>query len=405
MNYKFFIAKRYLFSKKDTRFVSFITYMSVLGVALGVAALIISVSILNGFEKEISDKISRLVSHIQISSFETGGIKNYDSIANKIRSNVKIINNIVPYIQREAVIRAKGKVEGIIIKGITNDLQSTFERMKILQGSGDLNPYDTIFSSLIIGDKLANKLSLNVDDKAIIFGLKGLPSPENLPKIKQFRIKGIYETGLREYDDLIIYTDLNTLQKFFNMESTVTAIEISLTDVTKVNEVAEYLKKILRYPFYIRTMYQIHKELFTWVELQKAPTPFILGLIIIVATFNIVGTLLMLVIEKTHSIGVLKALGCSNTEIMKIFIYDGFIIGFLGIVLGNIIGIGLLLLEMNLKFFRLPEQYYVKSVPIIIQADYVILISLITAALIFLATLIPSFIASRFDPVKSIRFA
>lgn len=405
MNYKFFIAKRYLFSKKDTKFISFITYMSVLGVALGVAALIITVSILNGFEKEISEKISRLVSHIQISSFETGGIKNYDTVANKIKSNVKIIHNIVPYIQREAVIRAKGKVEGIIVKGITNDLQATFERVKILKGSGDLNPYDSIYSSLIIGDKLANKLSLDVGDKAIIFGLKGLPSPENLPKIKQFKLKGIYESGLREYDDLIIYTDLNTLQRFFNMDSTVSAIEVSLTDVSKVNEVAEYLKKILRYPLHTRTMYQIHKELFTWVELQKAPTPFILGLIIIVATFNIVGTLLMLVLEKTHSIGVLKALGCSNGEIMKIFIYDGIIIGFLGIVLGNILGIGLLLLELKFKFFRLPEQYYVKNVPIILQADYIILISVITAFLIFLATLVPSYIASRFEPVKSIKFA
>ncbi len=258
---------------------------------------------------------------------------------------------------------------------------------------------------MIIGDKLANKLSLEVGDKAIIFGLKGLPSPDNLPKIKQFKIKGIYETGLKEYDDLIIYSDLNTVQKFFNMDSTVTAIELSLTDVNKVNEVAEYLKKILRYPLHIRTMYQIHKELFTWVELQKAPTPFILGLIIIVATFNIVGTLLMLVIEKTHSIGILKALGCSNRGIMKIFIYNGFIIGFLGILLGNIIGIGLSILEMNFKFFRLPEQYYVKNVPISLQLDIILIISVITAFLIFLATLIPSYIASKYEPVKSIRFA
>lgn len=405
MNYKFFIAKRYLFSRKDSRFISFITYMSIFGIALGVAALIITISILNGFEKEITDKVSKLVSHIQISSFETDGIRNYDTVVNKITKNVKILNNINPFIQKEAVLRAKGKVEGIIIKGISNNLQSSFERMKIIKGSDDLNPYDTIFSSLIIGDKLANKLSLDVGDKAIIFGLKGLPSPENLPKIKQFKIKGIYESGLREYDDLIIYTDLKTLQRFFNMDSTVTSIELSLSDVSKVVETSELLKSVLRYPYHVRTMYQIHKELFTWVELQKAPTPFILGLIIIVATFNIVGTLLMLVLEKTHSIGILKSLGCNNWDIMKIFIFDGFIIGFLGIFLGNIIGIGLSLLEMKLKFFRLPEQYYVKNVPILLQADFIILISLITAILIFFATLIPSYIASKFEPVKSIRFA
>ncbi len=145
MNYKFFIAKRYLFSKKDTKFVSFITYMSIFGVALGVAALIITVSILNGFEKEITDKVSKLVSHIQISSFETSGIKNYDSIVNKVQSNVKILKNIVPYVQKEAVIRAKGKVEGIIVKGISNDLNVSFERMKIIDGSGDLTPMIRFF--------------------------------------------------------------------------------------------------------------------------------------------------------------------------------------------------------------------------------------------------------------------
>jgi lipoprotein-releasing system permease protein len=140
------------------------------------------------------------------------------------------------------------------------------------------------------------------------------------------------------------------------------------------------------------------------VELQKAPTPIILGLIIIVATFNIIGTLLMLVLEKTQSIGILKAVGCSNGKIMKIFIFDGMIIGILGVVLGNIIGLGLSFIELNFRFFTLPDQYYMKSVPILLQPEYIIFISIITMVLVFLATLIPSYIASRFDPVKSIRF-
>lgn len=404
MNFKYFIAKRYLFSKKDSKFVSFITYISILGVALGVATLIITVSILNGFEKEIKEKVSGLVSHIQISSFNNDGLRGYDTTITFIKDNIRDISSIAPFFQKEAVLRYKGAIEGVMVKAVPPGYEVTNSRMSIISGSTDLNPVDSTFSKILVGDKLANKLGIETGSKVIVFGLRGIPSPANQPKIKQFIVSGIYETGLREYDDLLVYTDLNTAQKLFNSDSVVTAIELSVTDINNVERVASTLKHILRYPHYTRTMYQLYKELFTWVELQKAPTPIILGLIIIVATFNIIGTLLMLVLEKTQSIGVLKAVGCSNLKIMKIFIFDGLIIGIFGIIIGNIIGLGLSFLEMNFRFFKLPEQYYMKSVPILLQPEYIVTISLITLILVFLATLIPSYIASRFDPVKSIRF-
>jgi lipoprotein-releasing system permease protein len=148
----------------------------------------------------------------------------------------------------------------------------------------------------------------------------------------------------------------------------------------------------------------MYRGLFSWVELQKAPTPIILGLIIIVATFNIVGTLLMLILEKTQSIGVLKALGSSKITIMKIFVTDGLIIGVMGIIFGNISGLGICLLELKYKFFSLPEQYYMKNVPILIQPENMLLISMITLFLTLIVTLVPSYLASRVNPVKSIRF-
>lgn len=405
MNYKYFISKRYLFSKKDSKFVSFITYISILGISLGVATLIIAVSILNGFEKEIREKVSGLVSHIQISSFKPEGLANYKNTINIVRENIPGIKSIAPFVQKEAVIRYKGTIEGIMLKGIDINTDLSSGRTKIIDGSQNLDPIDSTFSRLIIGDKLASKLGIKIDDKVIVFGLKGIPSPVNQPKIKQFKISGIYESGLREYDDLLIYTDIATAQELFNMDSLVTAVELSLYDSEKINETTDEIRNILRHPHYTRSMYQLYKELFTWVALQKAPTPIILGLIIIVASFNIIGTLLMLVLEKTQSIGILKSLGCNGMDIMKIFIIDGMIIGVLGIIIGNIIGIGLSLLELHFKFFKLPEQYYMKNVPILLKPELIILISLITVVLIFLATIIPAFIASRFDPVKSIRFS
>jgi len=404
MNFKLFIAKRYLFSKKDAKFVSFITYISIIGISLGVATLIIAISILNGFEKEIKEKVAGLVSHIQISSFEQNGLKGYDTTISYIKERIPDITKIDAFLQKEAVLRYKGNIEGIMVKGIPSGTEISQARTKIVSGSGDIQPADTIFSKLLIGDKLANKLGLQTGNKVIIFGLKGIPSPANQPEIKQFLISGIYESGLREYDDLIVYTDITTAQKIFNMDSTITAIEISIKNLEKVDKVAATLKHILRYPHYTRTMYQLYRELFTWVELQQAPTPVILGLIILVATFNIIGTLLMLILEKTQSIGILKSLGCSNVKIMKIFVYDGLIIGIFGVFIGIVVGLGLSYLELYFKFFKLPEQYYMKSVPILLQYEYIIGISLITMFLVFIATLIPSYIASRFDPVKSIRF-
>lgn len=404
MNYKFYIAKRFLFSKKESRFISFITYFSILGVTLGVAALIIAVSILNGFEKEIKEKVAGLVSHIQITSFFPEGVENPDEIISLLKDKIPDITGISPYVQKEAVIRYKDKVEGIILKGINPLSDVSTSRNKIIRGEPNLINKDTIFSSLIIGDKLAKKLGVDIGNKVVIFGLTGIPSPFNQPKLKQFIVTGIYETGLRDYDDVLIYTDLRTAQRLFSFRNNVSGIEMKIADIDKVEEVVTQIKRYVDYPNYPRSLYKIYRGLFSWVELQKAPTPVILALIIVVAVFNIVGTLLMLILEKTQSIGILKSLGTSPADIRSIFLLDGLIIGFIGTLLGIVLGVGLSLLELKFRFFKLPDFYYMKSVPILLETDKILLISAITLVLVFIATLIPSHIASKFEPIKSLRF-
>lgn len=404
MNYKYFIAKRYLFSKKDSKFISFITYISIFGVTLGVATLIVAISILSGFEKEILNKVAGLVSHIQIHSFKPEGVKNYNDVISTINDSIPDITAVTAYVQREAVIRFKENVEGIMLKGVIQETDLSSTRYNIIKGEYSIQPVDTIFSRLIVGDKLAEKLNIQIGSKVIVFGLQGIPSPLNPPKIKQFIVSGIYETGLRDYDDILIYTDLKTTQSLFNYDDYVTGIELNVKDIENVEASVSKIKQVLGYPFYPRSLFKLYKGLFTWVELQKAPTPIVLGLIIIVASFNIVGTLLMLVLEKTQSVGILKSLGASRNDIMQIFIYDGIIIGLIGIVLGNILGLGIAIAELKFKFFSLPELYYMKSVPILIVPEYIVFISIITIILVFLATLIPAYLASKFDPVKSIRF-
>lgn len=404
MAFNYFVAKRFLFSNKGSKFISFITYISIIGIALGVSTLIIAISILNGFETEIKKKVSGLVSHIQITSFKAEGVFDYENTITAIKENIPELTGISPYVQKEAVLRTKSSVEGVILKGIDISRDVSTKRNIILSGEYNLQPIDTIFSRLVIGDKLAQKLNLTVGQKVIIFGLTGIPSPFNQPKIKQFIISGVYESGLKDYDDILIYTNLETAQKLAELNSNVTGIEMNISDIDEAEKIVTKLKTFLEYPLYPKSLFKLYRGLFSWVELQKAPTPIVLGLIIIVATFNIIGTLLMLILEKTQSIGILKALGSSNRAIMKIFVSDGLIIGILGIIIGNILGISLCLLELNYKFFSLPEQYYMKNVPIFIQPQYIILISLITLALTMIATIIPSYLASRVNPVKSIRF-
>ena len=405
MNYSLFIASRYLFSRNSSGFIHFITLISVLGVTLGVAALIIATSIMNGFEKEIKEKVSGLVAHIQVSSFKSEGLPDYQEAIAIIKDSVNGITGISPIVQKEAVLRTKAGVEGLILKGIVPETDVSSAQSKILKGEFNLNPVDSTFSRLVVGNKLADKMKIDIGSKVIVFGLTGIPSPANTPKIKQFIVSGIYESGLREYDDMIVYTDLLTAQNTFALGESVTGIEIKLNNIDSADIASNIIKRVAGYPYYPRSLFRLYKPLFTWVELQKAPTPIILGLIIIVATFNIVGTLLMLVLEKTQSIGILKSLGSSRGGIMKVFLANGIIIGVIGIIFGNILGLGICIAEQKFRFFSLPDIYYMKNAPILIEPMQIIFISSLALILTFLATIIPAYLASRLDPVRSLRFS
>jgi len=405
VNYKLFIAKRYLFSRKGSKFTSFITYVSIAGVALGVAALIITISIMSGFEKEIKEKVAGLVSHIQIGSFGKEGLHDYDYAMKRLREDIPEITRMSAFVQKEAVLRTPDMVEGILIKGINPETDISTTRNKILEGEFDLHSTDTNISKILIGQKLAEKLGIKVGDKIFVFGINGIPSPLNHPKIRQFRVTGLYETGLRDYDDVIVYTDIQSAQKLFELGQNVTGIEVNIGNIERADTVVNMMKNILGYPYYPKSLFTMYRGLFTWVELQKAPAPVILSLIIIVATFNIISTLLMMVLEKTQSIGILKSLGVSKTGIMSIFIYNGMLIGLTGTLIGITIGLGLSFLEMEFHFFKLPDFYYMSSVPILIDPLMIVLVAVISMSLCFIATVIPSYLASRMDPVKSIRFA
>jgi len=406
MSYKTFISKRFLFSKGESNFISFITLISIIGVAIGVTVLIISVSILNGFEKEITLKTTSLSSHIQVNSFKPEGIRDYKYVVGQLMdtSNHLGIVSIHPYAQHEAVIKYKDNTEGIILKGIRDEDSIFSSQRKIISGSTVLGSTDTTVIPVIIGSKLASKLGINVDNKVFIIATQGIPSAMNQPTVKACKVVGIYESSMKDFDDVLLYANLGSVQRLFSMGNNVTGIEIMVKDINNIQETSNRIKQILGYPFYSRSIYQIYKGLFTWVELQRNLIPLVLGLIILVAAFNIIGFLLMIVLEKTEEIGILKSLGSNSKDIIHIFFNQGMLITIAGIILGNILGYGLCLLQLKFDLVKVPDIYYVTSVPISISWGAGLWITGITLLICIFITIVPSYLASKLSPITSLRF-
>ncbi len=406
MSYELFLSRRFLRPGRDSHFISFITLISIAGVAIGVTALIISVSVLSGFEKEITERAVSVSSHIQVTTFKPSGIADYQSVINQISNpeeNLGIVS-AHPFVQHEAVIKFKDNTEGIILKGVRSEDNIFSSQRKIVQGSGDISVIDSGITPLVIGNKIASKLNISVGNKVFIIATVGIPSPSNPPTVKPFKVIGIYESGLKEYDDVILYTGLGDVQKLYEMGNNISGIEVMVSDISTIQEATNKIKKILGYPYYARSVFQVYKGLFTWVELQKKPIPLVLGLIVIVAAFNIIAFLLMIVLEKTETIGILKSLGSTNRDITRIFFFQGLLISVTGIIIGNIIGYGLCLLELNYNLIKLPDLYYMTRVPILLDWGSGLLITGLTFILSLLVTIIPSYLASRLNPVTSLRF-
>jgi len=398
----FFISKRYIFSKKDSRFINLISAISVIGISLGVATLIIALSILNGFEETITNKIVDFDSHIKITS--------YKNILPDYKINKSLIENLLgdyrvfvnPYASGLTIIGTKKIKEGVSIKGINPADNWKGIEQSIIEGSFSLDE-----NKIIVGRKLADKLQLKINDKVTLFALKNneLPSPESFPNIDRFTISGIFESGMAEYDDLIAYISLNDAQKLFSIGENINGYDIKLNNISKIDSLTNILSSQLRYPHSVRSIYQIHRNIFTWINLQKEPIPIVLGLIIIVAVINIVGTLLMIVLEKTSSIGILKSLGAKRRQIISIFIYQGIFLAIAGIVIGNLLALLLTALQEKYNIISLPSSvYFVTSVPIKISLEIFLGISLLTFLLCLLISIIPSYVASRIQPIASIRF-
>ncbi len=397
------IVKKFISSKKNSKFLSFISLISILGIALGVSVVIISLTILDGFNSVVSEKIINFKSHIYINAYGEKNLRESSETEQKINAACgKYFASMSPFISKLGIIRSNKASEGLNIIGIP---ESYTNGIKEYIKSGNFNLKEA--NSIVLGKKLAEKLFIKIGDKVTLFSLKkdAIPSPVNPPAIEQFYVKGIFSSGMAEYDDLNAYINISAAKEFFELDGEISGYNLRLTDITKIDSLTDAIQGSLRYPHFVRSIYQVHSNIFTWLDLQKKPIPIVLGLIILVAVFNIVGALLMFVLEKTSDIGVLKTLGMKKHNIIKIFLYNGIYIALIGIILGNVIALSLSVLQQKFNIISLPDTvYFLSNVPVSINLFNYLLVSFLALLMSSLASLIPSYIAAKIKPISAIRF-
>lgn len=404
ISYTGFIASRYLKSRHNDGFISFITTIAITGVALGTAALIIALAVLGGFEKEITDKIVGFTSHVQVTGFQNAPLRNHAGNAALIEKEFPVVKAVAPFVAREALIRSSTNIDGILLKGVDPARDLSITPRYIVAGQYDLRRDPGSTAKLVIGKKLADRLAVGIGDRVAVFGMGRTFEPGQL-RVTQFRVTGLYESGMAEYDDIYAFTGLADAQTLFQMGDAVSGYDVDLWHADSAFSVAAAIQERLGYPHYAKTVFQNYRNIFAWIELQKQPVPIVLGLIIVVATVNIVGTLLMMVLSKTREIGVLRAMGARKRDIARIFLRQGFVIAFIGTSAGNLLAYGLCQAQLELQLLTLPSDiYFMASVPILIKWEYFIIVSAISITLCMLSSLVPARLAARVTPVAAIRF-
>jgi len=353
----------------------------------------------------LTEKLINLDSHIQVVGFSNNQLPLVERNTVTIRRILgKNLDRIEPYVASLAIVNRRGMNEGMTLKGVKPDYFERLRDVRIIEGRRVLNEGK---NEMIIGKTLATKLFIKTGDKVNIFALKNneAPSAENPPAIEKFEVAGIFESGLAKYDNNFAYIDIENASSLFGFGENISGYEIKLNNIASTDSLTNLLQESLRYPHYVTTVFQIYRHIFTWIELQKKPIPIVLALIIIVAIFNIVSTLLMVVMEKTSAIGVFKSLGVSKRKINMIFLQHGIFIGFLGVAAGNILAYVLIRLQLSYSLITLPaEVYFTSEVPLILNSEIFLLVSILSFVLSVTVAILPSSIASRISAISTLRF-
>jgi len=405
--YSLFIALRYLKSKKRHKGISLNTFISIGGVSLGVMALLTVLSVMSGFHEDLQRKILGVNAHGVILHYK-GTIDNYKVVKGVIDRNGDVLSSS-PFIIGQVMISAQDRSRGVVLKGVlpeeegrVSELQRHIKegRLEDLSRSGDEIP------GIIIGKELSRHLGVYMGDRVNLISPMGEIGPLGLiPRVRQFRVTGIFEIGMFEYDSNLALVSLKDAQDFFKLGDAVTGIEIKVKDIYRADRVIEALQKDLGYPYYGMDWMRMNRTLFSALKLEKFAMFVILILIVLVASFNIVSTLSMSVIEKEKEIAILKAMGAPDKGIMSIFMLQGLIIGLTGTVIGVAGSLILGYIINNYEIIKLPpDVYYLSHLPVKIKLFDYIVVPVASMLISLFSTLYPAYQAARLNPVEPLRY-
>jgi lipoprotein-releasing system permease protein len=404
--YQLFIAFRYLKSKKKRCGISVNTLISIGGVAVGVMALMVVLSVMSGFHEDLQKKILGVNAHIIILDYK-GTMPEYKDVVQKLEGEENVIS-YAPFVLGQAMVSYGKKAHGVFLRGIIPEKEiKTTEILKYMKEGKleNLASRDEI-PGIILGKELARSVGAFKGDVINILSPVGEIGPLGmLPRVKKFRVVGIFEVGMFEYDLNLILTDIASAQEFFGINRDITGIELRLDDIYKAPVVRERIQKKLEFPLYARDWMQMNRNLFSALKLEKFAMFIILILIILVASFNIVSTLIMNVIEKKREIAILKTMGATNNGIMTIFMLQGLLIGISGTIIGVVGGYLLSYVLNTYQIIKLPaDVYYLSHLPVKMKFFDFTVVSLSAIIISFLATIYPAWQAAKLKPVEPLRY-
>ena len=407
MSFELFVALRYLFSRRKQTFIYIISLMSILGVALGVGALVVVLGVYNGLTTDMRDKILGANAHAIVMSYLPSAFENDDGLLDRIRS-VKGVTGATPFIYTEVMLSAGNGVKGVVLRGIDPEsgphVLSMLRQMRTgsaaaLQREGT--------PGLIIGEELAKRLGLVEGSRVNLLSPSGQKTASGYaPRIRPFEVVGIFKTGMFEYDSSLAFVSLAAARDVLGLpDKYLSGVELTVDDLFKADQTSARVATELGSPFYVRSWMEMNANLFAALKLEKIGMFILLTMVVLIGSFSIVTTLVMLVMEKTRDIAIMMSMGATRAMIRRIFMLQGSIIGVIGTLLGYALGLSLGWLLKRYQFIKLPENVYtLDHLPISITPTDVIIVGVSAMLLCFLATLYPARQAARLEPAEALRY-